>query len=121
MRLGGWQPAECIGDLFVRESLRFPDGPAAEQFGCHARAGNDRPAAVRAETRFGNAPLANLDADAHDIPAGDRADFAHAVRAGEVADVAWIQEMVQNALGVVPVRVAHGSFDGPYAGRTAGQ
>src|SRR5688572_17031831 len=72
--------------LLVRKLPCFFHGASLDQFGRHARRGDGGAAAKGAKPRFDDSSIAHLNADAHYIATGHCADFAHAIRLGQVAD-----------------------------------
>jgi sRNA-binding protein len=90
--------AKRLRKRFRRDRARLGERAAAELFGEQRSARDRRSASAAQETRFDDAVPLDAHRELQNVAAHRIADFHFGVRAGELASVAWILEMIENGV-----------------------
>ena len=106
MGLGRGQAPERSTHFLIGKARGFLHGPPLDQDCRHAGTRDGGPAALGSTARLLNSPIPHPDRDAHDVAARNRSGFTDAISVGQVANVARIEEMIEDQ-GVVREIVVH--------------
>ena len=97
------QSAQVIGDVLVGHLGRLVQGHSLDDFGQGRRGGNGTGTSEGLKLSVGNASVrAQLEGKLQRIAAGQRADFADTVVIVYETDVARVEKMVFDFIGIVP-------------------